>query len=189
MPSFRLKRSRFLAANAPHTYVAVTPGNGIAFQYRTTTGGSSSSGNTTGLGAPDWVRLVRTGNTFTGYRSPNGVNWTQQGTTTIAMGTTVYVGLALTSHNNSLAFAASFDNVSVPNWPPAPQLSIRAAATNVTLTWPLASTGYSLQSRTNLSQGTWDNITSPSPQILDGQWRVTLPVDTNHPSVFYRLSK
>jgi hypothetical protein len=178
-----------LAANAPHAYVSVTPGNGVAFQYRTTTGGSSSSGNTTGLGAPYWIRLVRTGNTFTGYRSPNGVNWTQQGTTTITMGTTVYVGLALTSHNNSLACAASFDNVSVPNWPPTPQLIIRAAAANVTLTWPLASTGYSLQSRTNLFQGNWDTLTSPSPQILDGQWRVTLPADANHPSVFYRLSK
>ena len=97
----------------------------MAFQYRTTTGGSSTSANTTGFSAPYWVKLVRSGNTFTGYRSPNGVTWTQQATTTIAMGAAVHVGLALTSHNNSSLCAATFDNVTAPNWPvkvPAPRI-------------------------------------------------------------------
>jgi hypothetical protein len=109
-----------LAANAPNAFIAVTPGNGVTWQYRTTAGGNSGNSAVGGLIAPYWVRLVRSGNTFTGYRSTNGVTWTQQGTTTITIGATVYVGLALTSHNNSSSCVGTFDNVSVPNWTTAP---------------------------------------------------------------------
>ena len=46
---------------------------------------------------PYWVRITRVGNTFKGERSPDGTTWTQQGTTqTITMGSTIYVGLAVT---------------------------------------------------------------------------------------------
>ena len=75
-----------LAANAANAFVAVTPGNGVTWQYRSTAGGNSANSANSGLSAPYWVRLVRSGNTFIGYRSANGVTWTQQGTTTIAMG-------------------------------------------------------------------------------------------------------
>jgi hypothetical protein len=71
-----------LNANSANAFIAVTPGNGVTFQYRSTTGGTSGFNNTTGLNAPYWVRLVRSGNTFTGYRSLDGVNWTQQGSRT-----------------------------------------------------------------------------------------------------------
>jgi hypothetical protein len=33
------------------------------------------------------------------------------------------------------------------------------------------------------------NVTSPAPQIGGGQWQVTMPVDTNTPSTFYRLGR
>ena len=69
-----------LNANAVNAFIAVTPSNGVTWQYRSSTGGTSANTNTTGLNAPYWVKLVRSGNTFTGYRSPNGVTWTQQGT-------------------------------------------------------------------------------------------------------------
>lgn len=105
-----------LNANSAHAFVAVTPGNGVAWQNRSTTGGNSSNNGTPGLNAPYWVRLVRSGSTFTGFRSPDGVTWTQTGSTTITMGSTVYVGLVLTSHNNSSLCTAAFDNVTVPGW-------------------------------------------------------------------------
>jgi endoglucanase len=105
-------------ANSANAFIAVTPGNGVTFQTRSTAGGTSGFNNTTGLTAPYWVRLVRSGNTFTAFRSPNGSTWTQQGSaTTISMAATVYVGLALTSHNNSSLCTATFDNVTVPGWP------------------------------------------------------------------------
>jgi len=108
-----------LASNAPNAFIGVTPSNGVTFQYRSTANGNSANAATTGLSAPYWVKLVRSGNTFTGYRSPDGTNWTQQGSaTTIAMGTTVYVGLAVTAHNSSGMATATFDNVTAPGWPP-----------------------------------------------------------------------
>ena len=80
----------------------MTPGNGVTWQSRSSTGGSTGNSATASLIAPYWVKLVRSGNTFTGYRSPDGVTWTQQGTSqTFTMATTAYVGLALTSHNSS----------------------------------------------------------------------------------------
>jgi hypothetical protein len=45
-----------------------------------------------------------------------------------------------------------------------------------------------VQSRTNLFLGNWVNVTSPAPQILGGQWQVTLPLSGADPA-FYRLVK
>jgi hypothetical protein len=45
----------------------VTFSNGVTLQRRSSTGGLTSYTRTTGLTAPYWVRLVRSGNTFTGY--------------------------------------------------------------------------------------------------------------------------
>ncbi|RPH51984.1 MAG: hypothetical protein EHM91_00665 [Planctomycetota bacterium] len=63
--------------------------------------------------APYWVRLVRTGSTFTASVSSDGAAWTTVGSDTIAMGTGAYVGLALTSHNDAALCTATFTNVSV----------------------------------------------------------------------------
>jgi len=68
---------------------------------------------TAGLVAPYWIRVVRNGSTFTGYFSSDGVNWTQQGTVSISMASNVYIGLAVSSRNNSQLCTATFDNVSV----------------------------------------------------------------------------
>jgi hypothetical protein len=64
-----------------------------------------------------------------------------------------------------------------------------ATPTSLTLTWPLASAGYAVQSRTNLFAGNWMTISSPAPQIVGGEWRVTLPMPANSSAIFYRLSK
>ena len=154
-----------LNANSPHGFVAVTPGNGVAWQYRQTAGGNSANNNTTGLNAPYWVRLVRSGNTFTSYRSADGATWTQIGSTTITMASAVYAGLAVTSHNNSRSCAASFDNVTLPGWsnptPPSTPASLTATVTNarVSLAWPTVgtATGYSVK-RATISGGPYATI-------------------------------
>jgi len=105
-----------LAANAANALIAVTPGNGVTWQTRSGTGGATVNTPAAGLTAPYWVKLVRSGNTFTGYRSPDGVTWTPQGTATFAMASTAFIGLALTSHNNALSCTAAFDNVTAPGW-------------------------------------------------------------------------
>src|SRR5262249_46858907 len=57
---------------------------------------------------------VRSGNSFSGFYSRDGVNWTQQGpTVTVPMAGNVFVGLALTAHNNGALNTSTFDNVAV----------------------------------------------------------------------------
>ncbi|HET6957981.1 MAG TPA: hypothetical protein VFI56_15405, partial [Vicinamibacterales bacterium] len=60
-----------------------------------------------------WVRLVRSGNTLTGYQSADGNTWTQISSATVPLPTHVYVGLAVTSHLASRSTTASFSNVTV----------------------------------------------------------------------------
>ena len=135
-----------LNANAPNALIAVTPGNGVTWQYRSSAGGGTTWNQTAGLNAPYWLKLVRSGNTFTGYRSSDGTNWTQQGTTNINMAAAVYIGLALTSHNNSSLGTASFDNVVAPGWPtvspPAAPTGLAAVAgiAQVALRWNSSAT-------------------------------------------------
>jgi hypothetical protein len=100
-----------LAGNAANAFSLATPGaNGAAFSYRTAAGGTSVKTSAGGaVSYPNvWLRLRRVGNTFTGYRSGDGVNWTQTGSATIAMPATMYVGLAVTSHNTSALATAKF---------------------------------------------------------------------------------
>jgi hypothetical protein len=133
-----------LDAGAANAFIAVTPGNGVTWQNRSSVGGGTSYNNTSGLSASYWVKLLRSGNTFTGYRSPNGVTWTPQGTNTFTMMSTVYVGLALTSHNSSSLCTATFDNVTVPGWPTPPAvptgLTATAGDSSVALSWSASAT-------------------------------------------------
>ncbi|MHC4204626.1 MAG: LamG-like jellyroll fold domain-containing protein [Planctomycetota bacterium] len=106
-----------LDPNSTHAMVCVTPGNGVAFQGRTTTGGSSFSSNETEITAPHWVKLERDvmGN-FTASHSADGSTWIPVGNsvpTLVTMSTNVYVGLALTSHNTALTCEAIFSNVTI----------------------------------------------------------------------------
>ena len=103
-----------LSAGDQYVLMATTPGSGVTLQDRATSGGNAvQTAVTSGLTAPYWVRLVRSGNTFIAYRSADGVNWIGEGSVTIAMGTTVDVGLAVCAHNNSALNTSTFDNVSV----------------------------------------------------------------------------
>src|SRR5262249_47797219 len=92
--------------------MVATPGNGVGLQWRDEYGnlGNVQDWPT----APVWVKLVRQGDTFTGYDSFDGVNWYQVGPTlTIAMPTTALAGLAVTSHNDGAVTTATFTNVSL----------------------------------------------------------------------------
>jgi regulation of enolase protein 1 (concanavalin A-like superfamily) len=101
-----------LAPGAVNVAMVVTPGNGVNFQYRTEANAGSDQTTQTGITAPQWVRLTRSGNTFTGEYSANGSNWATLGSVDIAMLADVYIGLCLTSHNVDATCTAEFSNVS-----------------------------------------------------------------------------
>ncbi|HMF42626.1 MAG TPA: silent information regulator protein Sir2, partial [Polyangia bacterium] len=88
---------------------------GLAFQRRVVTGGDSSNTSGALVAAPVWVKLERIGNQFNAFSSLDGTTWTLVGSDQIAMGSTVMVGLAVTSHTTATAAAAKFDNVT-GNW-------------------------------------------------------------------------
>jgi endonuclease/exonuclease/phosphatase family metal-dependent hydrolase len=115
-----------LAANSRHAFMLVSPGKGLAFQRRVATGGESThTSGGTGV-APAWVKLTRAGTTFSAFRSADGVNWTQVGSDTIAMGSTIYVGLGVSSHVAGVLATASFTSVAVTAAPiatPPPSIS------------------------------------------------------------------
>ncbi len=96
-----------------NAYIAVTPASGVSFQWRNALAGASANSQTTGLVAPYWVRLTRTGNVFKAERSADGKTWTQQGAdTTVQMAANVYIGIAVTSHNANATTTAEISNVS-----------------------------------------------------------------------------
>jgi hypothetical protein len=73
-----------------------------------------AAGQQTGITAPHWVRISRSGNNFTSEHSADGTNWQALGTTqNIPMAADVYVGLALTSHDTALTCEAQFSNVTI----------------------------------------------------------------------------
>ncbi|MDB5297996.1 MAG: thrombospondin, partial [Phycisphaerales bacterium] len=70
---------------------------------------------------PYWVKLVRTGNVFTGYASADGAAWVQVGEpTTVTMPATVLVGLSVASRSADRLNTAVLEGVSVEgaNRPP-----------------------------------------------------------------------
>ena len=108
------------AANAPQGFMLVSNGRGSRFQWRTTAGGLTSSVSGTFTSAPHWVRLTRTGNVITASMSPDGAAWLQVGSDTFAIGTSVLVGLAVSSHDTSQLATATFDSVTVTGAEPPP---------------------------------------------------------------------
>ena len=105
-------------AGSVNVNIVATAGQGVAFQWRSTTDGSYSANNDGGITAPIWLKLVRSGANFTGSYSSDGVNWIQVGSQPVVMNDTVMAGFAVTAHNNSALNTATFTNFSLAGTPP-----------------------------------------------------------------------
>jgi hypothetical protein len=68
----------------------------------------------------------------------------------------------------------------------SPVVSAAASGGNLTLSWPVASAGYTVMTTTNLSAGNWTPAVV-TPQINGGQWQAVLPVSGS--AQFYQLQK
>jgi hypothetical protein len=104
-----------IGAADPYVGLFLTPTNGIALQYRSSVGGSTTNaGSVAGLAAPVWLKLVRSGNTFTASYSTSGSSWTQVGSpVSIGVATNAKAGLAATSHSTLTTGSTNFTNVTV----------------------------------------------------------------------------
>ncbi len=104
-----------LAPNSKQIFMGMTGSNAYRWVRRTTTGGSTSSSNSnTGTVPNTWIRLVRSGNTITAYRGPNGTSWTTVGSTTnTTFASTCYIGIAVGSGSDTTLNTSQFSNLSV----------------------------------------------------------------------------
>ena len=101
---------------SPYFAEFVTPGNGLAVQWRGTQGGSSSQVSIAGT-VPVWLEVSRSGSTYTAYTSSDGVTWTAipGASVSLTMPGTLLAGLAVTSHNGGQMGAATFDTPTLTN--------------------------------------------------------------------------
>jgi hypothetical protein len=109
-----------LDVDAKFAAVYITPGNGCRFQARinaaedATSDTNVASAEQIAIAAPYWIKLERDlSGSFKGYYSANGSTWTPMtwNPQYIAMGSNVYVGLVVTSHNDSATCQAKFSDV------------------------------------------------------------------------------
>jgi regulation of enolase protein 1 (concanavalin A-like superfamily) len=108
-----------LAANARAIAILATPGNGVFFQWRDLANGATTTVNRSGLTAPKWLALRRSGSTIAGYYSDDARTWTLVGSRTWVAPQPVYAGLAL-STNSSGVGQATFDSLSIAPLAPSP---------------------------------------------------------------------
>jgi regulation of enolase protein 1 (concanavalin A-like superfamily) len=96
--------------------VFVADYGGVVYAYyRQLSGGSLNYVNNSSMSAPlsYWVKLVRSGNSFDAYQSPDAITWTPVGgSLEISMAQNVYIGLANGGKLSSL-YTATFDGVSL----------------------------------------------------------------------------
>jgi len=139
------------ASGAVNASVLITPTNGVAMEVRSTTGAATINvvGWVRGVLPPHWVKLVRSGSTFTASYSADGATWTQFASTNVTMASSTLAGLAVTAHNNAALNTGTFDNVSIAGNSPPPDFSLSASPSSVAITQ--SSSGTSTITETDLN--------------------------------------
>jgi len=111
-----------LDPGAKNATAYVTADGRVGWQFRLLDAGTSDSTRSepAAITLPHWLRLTRTGNTIKAEHSSNGVAWepmteaanpTEPTARDIVMNSTVYIGLAVTSHNVDAVTTAQFSDV------------------------------------------------------------------------------
>ncbi|MFZ0128929.1 MAG: hypothetical protein WAL77_05835 [Candidatus Dormiibacterota bacterium] len=91
----------------------VTPGQGIVVQDRTAQGGQDNRIDTVSGTVPAYLRVERSGTTFTAYTSADGATWTlvPGSTVTLSVSGPMLQGLAVSSHNSTALCTVTMDAV------------------------------------------------------------------------------
>ena len=112
---------------SPYYGVFVTPGNGVAVQWRGAPGPVTNQVQVSGQ-VPVYLEITRYTTTgafpvtlYTAYTSVDGVAWTEVpgSTTALGMPGSVAAGFAITSHNQGTGSAVTLDTVGVSSVEPA----------------------------------------------------------------------
>jgi hypothetical protein len=170
-----------LTPGSKNVMVLATPtaANTYKMQYRTATGGTSTSVSSVAGTPPVWLKLERAGNTFKAFRSADGVTWSQIGTTlTMTMKASFYIGLAVTSHADGAVATGVFENVSMTGSPP---IKLYLEAENGTLTAPMQVSADSTASGGNYIQvAAESNSTAAVPSTGHATWGFSVAEPGRH---------
>jgi hypothetical protein len=103
-----------LTGGAKCVFLGVSPDGSYRWLRRNKTSNKITA-STVGNGTiPNvWVRLVRTGNSISGYTSPDGVTWTSIGSQSVTMASNVYFGLAVASGSSGVLNTSTFSSVAL----------------------------------------------------------------------------
>lgn len=103
-----------LAGGSKCAFTTITNKNGATWHHRFKAGqGMEGGNNKPEIKVPYWIKIERKGNTINHYISANGANWELLNTSELPMKKEVYIGFALTSHDNSALAKAVFSNYSL----------------------------------------------------------------------------
>ena len=92
--------------------IVVDKSNHISLQYRPSRGASTQEISITGVSAPVWMKISRSGSLFTGLYSVDGNNWMTIGTATVSMNGTIYSGIFGAKNSSWGGYAVStFSNL------------------------------------------------------------------------------
>ncbi|NJO02295.1 MAG: hypothetical protein HC880_11945 [Bacteroidia bacterium] len=90
----------------------ITPRMGASFQYRPESGANTIF-KAIPAEAPQWLRLVREGNRFSAYFADNRGNWKLLDQVDLRMPRQLWIGMAVTSHDNRVRTQGVFEHLSV----------------------------------------------------------------------------
>ena len=154
-----------LSAGSKHAFALVSPARDLALQWRSATGGTTA--NTAGGdgSAPVWLKLERRSSSFAAFRSADGVTWTRMGTATISMSSTIYVGLAVTSHAATTLATARFGTVQITRPLPTGWSAADVGAPAIRGSASYTSPTYTVRSAGGSIWGTSDQFTFTYRQV------------------------
>ena len=100
-----------LEPDSPNVALTLQPDGGAALRWRTAAGKPEDASTLlAGLDGP-WIRLVRVGDGFAGYSSPDGVAWTLGGTVILPLAETLDAGLSVSGQDETVLGTATFKDV------------------------------------------------------------------------------
>ncbi|HQY88869.1 MAG TPA: fibronectin type III domain-containing protein, partial [Tepidisphaeraceae bacterium] len=162
-----------LSATSKNAFMRVRANDVARFAWRNATAGTTSAtGSATGAAPDQFVRLTRSGNVFTGYFSADGVTWSEIGSTTISMPSTIYFGMAASARSsNGLMTTATFTELTdrlAASTPSAPTdvSAIVDPAPRITINWQDTSTnetGFRVERQTG--SNAWQSLATLASDV------------------------